>query len=371
MTTLETALDPRAPSFLANRSEALAALSLLDAAHARAREGGGEREVTRHHARGKLLPRERIELLIDRDTALLELAATAGHELGEVAGAGVVTAIGVVEGAECVVVADDLTVTEDGLSEVGRRKIARAAEVATLYGLPLVSLVERAERAPGGLMAVFGAFEAVPLAELRVGIRGHGDESLVDSVADDERDALRLIRLGVRQLARRCAGVLDRAVPPCHEVEDLLAVSRVDVREVLARVLDGSEFEEFRAHRGPGLVAGFGAVHGRRIAVLGNTGPTLDAEAVNKALELVRIARVPLVVFASPCGPSVELARALQDPRQVTVVLQADPAEWARVGRGFRFGWLAGGEGCDGAIDPRDTRTVLGIALSAMGGGRE
>ncbi|MGH2604510.1 MAG: carboxyl transferase domain-containing protein, partial [Dehalococcoidia bacterium] len=145
MARIETALDPRAPSFLENRSEVLAALSRLDAAHSRALEGGGEREVTRHHARGKLLPRERIELLVDRDTALLELAATAGQDEGETPGAGLVTALGVVEGTECMLVANDPTVRESSLSGIARRKADRAAELARLFDLPLISLVEAVE----------------------------------------------------------------------------------------------------------------------------------------------------------------------------------------------------------------------------------
>jgi acetyl-CoA carboxylase carboxyltransferase component len=264
-------------------------------------------------------------------------------------------------------VADDPTVSEGGLSEAGRQKVARAAELARLYDLPLVSLVERTEHACGGLVAVFGGYETMPLAELTVGIRGQG-EAAVDAVADDERGALRLIRWGVRHVSRRTPNALHQAAPPCHEMEDMLAVSRLDIREVLARVLDGSDFEELRAHRGTALVAGFGAIHGCRVGVLGNTEAALDAEAVHKGLELVRISRGPLVVLANPCAPSPELARALQGSRQVTVVLQGDPPDWAMAGRGFRFGWLSVGEPHDGAIDPRDTRTVLGIALSAMGG---
>jgi acyl-CoA carboxylase subunit beta len=74
-------------------------------------------------------------------------------------------------------------------------------------------------------------------------------------------------------------------------------------------------------------------------------------------------------VFATRCAPSPELARALQDPHQVTVVLEPDPPDWALASCGFRFCWPStNDEPYDGAIDPRDTRTVLGIALSAMGG---
>ena len=83
MAILDTALDPRAPSFLDNRSTAQAALAALEAgARRRPATAAARTEVTRHHARGKLLPRERIELLVDRDTALLELAATAGRHRG-------------------------------------------------------------------------------------------------------------------------------------------------------------------------------------------------------------------------------------------------------------------------------------------------
>lgn len=375
MATLETALDPRAPSFLENRSEALAALSRLDAAHSRALEGGGEREVTRHHARGKLLPRERIELLVDRDTALLELGATAGQDEGETPGAGLVTAVGVVEGTECMLVANDPTVRESSLSGIGRRKADRAAELARLFDLPLISLVEAVEIvSPVGrpcLAAVFGQFDQAPLADQCIALKGQGDVAQADAVADDERDALRLIRQCVRQLTPRRTSPLRRADAPCHEVDDLLAVNRLDMREVLGRLLDGSEFEEVRPHRGPAMVAGFGAIHGRRVGVLGNTSFELDPEAVTKALELVRlsaIAATPLLVLANAAEPNVELVRALAQKWQVTVLLSPAAARWALASRGFRFAWPGLGEAHDGLIDPRDTRTVLGIALSAMGG---
>lgn len=374
MATLETALDPRAPSFLENRSSALAALALLEATHAQAREGGGEREVTRHHARGKLLPRERIELLVDRDTALLELAATTGE--------GVVTALGVVEGAECVIVANDPTVLELGLSDAGERKAHRAVEVANLYRLPLIFLWESSAEArqiavtPNApvLVAVFGNFDGpVSMADFNVAIRGHGNVDGADAAAEDERDALRMIRQMSKRLVFRFGLRAGKVAQPRYEVEDLLAVTRTEVREVLARLLDGSEFDEFRAHRGEGMVAGFGAVYGRRVAVLGNTESILDGEAVGKAVELTRLARaagVPVVVLANPARANVSLARALAGPYQVNCMLSAEPPAWALTSRGFRFVWPSSaqpGEPYDGVIDPRATRTVLGICLSAMG----
>jgi len=384
MAILDTALDPRAPSYLDNRSAAQAALSRLAAAHAEAREGGGEREVTRHHARGKLLPRERIELLVDRDTALLELGATAGHRSGEPSGAGLVTAIGIIERAECMIIANDPTVRNSGLSEHARRKASRAVELARLHDLPMVFLWESSvdardvvtlARTPV-LAAVFGpSAEPLPLADHRIAVRGHGDIAAVDALAEDERDVLRLMRQAVRHLAaRRGVGILmPRAAAPRHDVDDLLGVSRFDVREILARILDGSEFDELRPHRGPDIIAGFGTVHSRRVAIFANCSTALESEAINKGLELVRLARLarlPLLVLANRSS-SAELARALAGPPQITMLLGAHPPDWALTSRGFKFCWPSASDGhYDGVIDPRDTRTVVGICLSVMGGRR-
>lgn len=381
MAILDTALDPRAPSFLENRSTALAALTALEAAHSQARDGGGEREVTRHHARGKLLPRERIELLVDRDTALLELSATAGTP----AGAGVVTALGIVEQVQCVIVGNDPTIRESGLSGTGRGKAARAVELAQRYQLPMIFLWEstaeaREVIAHGNvpvLTCVFGNCDGPPpLSDHAVLIRGHGDLANADEVADDERDALRLMRHAVRRLCKPVVSRVDPGVAPKHETDDLLAVHRSDLREVLARIFDGSELDEMRPHRGSAMIAGFGAVHGHRVAVMGNCDSLVDAESVHKGIELVRqstLAGLPLIVLATatagPAGGGL-LAQALAETAQVTVLLEAAAPDWALVSKGFRFTWPgAGDESYDGVIDPRDTRTVLGICLSALGGG--
>lgn len=374
MTFLDTALDPRAPSFLDNRSTALAALSALDAAHNQAREGGGEREVTRHHARGKLLPRERIELLIDRDTALLELAAS----FGQPAGAGVVTAIGIVEQAICMIVGNDPTVQETGLTPGGLAKVARAADLAKQYTLPLIFLWETSAEArqmtAPGLCVIFGAFTEPPLADHTIMVRGHGDPVNADAVADDERDALRLMRQAVRRLVPSSRPRLRQAAtPPRHEADDLLAVGRGEIHEVLARILDDSAFDEFRAHRASALITGFGCVHGHPVAVLGNCSAQVDGDAVQKGLELIRqarLGRVPLLIFGGPSAPAQPaLSRALAAQQQITILLGPEPPEFALAHPGFRFTWPSLGATCyDGVIDPRDTRTVLGICLSVLEG---
>ncbi|MEV4415182.1 carboxyl transferase domain-containing protein [Catellatospora sp. NPDC049609] len=405
MATLDTALDPRAPSFLDNRSTAQAALRALDTAHGQARDGGGEKEVTRHHARGKLLPRERIELLVDSDTALLELAATAGREVGEAAGAGLVTALGVVDGIECMLIANDPTVRAGGPSSTARRKFARAVELARRHLLPLVLLLESTQdeqrrsgvpdpsfaqlsrMASPVLCAVFGPLDSwlAPLPDLAdhaITVRGRADAARVDVVAEDERDALRVLRQTVRQLVTFERGpVPGAAVPPRYDAEELLAVASADPRavteprEVLARVLDGSDLDEFRPQRGGALLAGFGAVHGHRVGVLAGTGAAVDAEAADKGVELARLAAnagVPVLVLANPVADpagdaSAPLVRALSQADRMTLVLGAEPDAWALAGPGFRFGWPVGdlsNEPYDGVIDPRDTRTVLGICLS-------
>ena len=103
MTVLRSALDPRSPEYLRNREATLAALAELEAEHARALDGGGARYRDRHRARGKLLPRERIELLVDQDSPFLELSTLAAWGSEFPVGAGLVTGIGVVEGVECLI----------------------------------------------------------------------------------------------------------------------------------------------------------------------------------------------------------------------------------------------------------------------------
>lgn len=125
-----------------NREAMLEKLDALRAEHDKAVAGGGAKYVERHHARGKLLPRERIELLVDEGSAFLELSPLAGWGSDFTVGAGVVTGIGVVEGVECVITANDPTVKGGASNPWTVKKIFRAAQIAEENGLPTVSLVE-------------------------------------------------------------------------------------------------------------------------------------------------------------------------------------------------------------------------------------
>jgi acyl-CoA carboxylase subunit beta len=125
-----------------NREAMLAKLADLDAQHAVAVAGGGERAVQRHHARGKLMPRERIELLIDEGSAFLELSPLAGWGSDFTVGASVVTGIGVIEGVECMITANDPSVKGGASNPWTVKKIFRASQIAAENRLPTVALVE-------------------------------------------------------------------------------------------------------------------------------------------------------------------------------------------------------------------------------------
>ncbi|MCD4533246.1 acyl-CoA carboxylase subunit beta [Nocardioides sp. cx-169] len=127
---------------MSNREAMLEKIEALDAENAKAVAGGGEKSVARHHGRGKLMPRERIELLVDEGSAFLELSPLAGWGSDFAVGASVVTGIGVIEGVECMITANDPSVKGGASNPWTVKKIFRASQIAEENGLPSVSLVE-------------------------------------------------------------------------------------------------------------------------------------------------------------------------------------------------------------------------------------
>lgn len=142
MTVLASALDPASAEHTAHRDAMLAKLTELDAEHAKALAGGGEKYVARHRKRGKLLARERIELLLDPDTPFLELSPLAAWGSDYPVGASMVTGIGVVEGVECLITANDPTVRGGSSNPWTLKKALRANQIAFENRLPVISLVE-------------------------------------------------------------------------------------------------------------------------------------------------------------------------------------------------------------------------------------
>jgi acetyl-CoA carboxylase carboxyltransferase component len=355
-----------------NRTAMLSRLAELDTALGEALAGGGQKYVTRHHARGKLLARERIELLVDRDSPFLELCPVAAWGTDFQVGASVVTGIGVVEGVPCVIIANDPTVRGGSVNPYTLKKTQRAGEIARTNRLPMINLVEsggadlptQAEIfIPGGrafrdltrmsadgiptIAVVFGNATAggayvpgmsdytifvkdrakvflagPPLVKMATGeetddeslggAEMHGARSgLADFVAEDERDALRMARLCVAKASRRLPMARALVEPPKYDPEDLLAIPSADPRapfdprEILARVLDGSEFDEFKPAYGTALCTGWGRLHGHPIGVLANVRGILFSAEAQKAAQFIQLAnasRTPLLFLQNTTG---------------------------------------------------------------------
>ena len=142
MTVLKTAVDRTSADYAANRAALLEKLADLDAEQAKAVAGGGEKNVTRHHERGKLLARERIELLLDPGAPFLELSSLAAWGSDFTVGASVITGIGVVNGVECMINASDPTVRGGASNPYTLKKVLRANEIALQNRLPVIGIVE-------------------------------------------------------------------------------------------------------------------------------------------------------------------------------------------------------------------------------------
>ena len=440
MPVLDTAVDPRSPSYMDNRGAMLQRLTELDEALYLARAGGGEKYVTRHHARGKLLARERVELLVDRDSPFLEVCALAGWGTDYPVGASVVTGIGVVEGVPCMIVANDPTVRGGAVNPYSLKKTQRAGEIARANRLPLVNLVESGGAdlpsqseifIPGGgvfrdltrlsaagvptIAVVFGNATAggayVPgMSDYTIFVRDRAkvflagpplvrmatgevtdDESLggaqmhatrsglADFVAEDERDAIRLARLCIARLGGRAAAAPGIAAPPKFDPEDLLAIPSADLRvpfdprEILARVLDASEFDEFKPAYGTALCTGWGAIHGHPIGVLANVRGVLFSAEAQKAAQFIQLANAsatPLLFLQNTTGYMVgaryEQEGIIKHGAQMINAVANSKVPHITVNVGASYG--AGNYGmCGRAYDPRFLFTWPNAKSAVMG----
>src|SRR6201989_2698892 len=142
MPVLTSTVDPASDAYQRNRAAQLTVLAELDEQLAAAKAGGGPRDAERHRCRGRLLVRERIELLLDRDAPFLELSALAAWGTEFTVGASIVTGIGVVSGVECVIIGHDPTVRGGSMNPYTLRKNLRALEIARVNRLPVINLVE-------------------------------------------------------------------------------------------------------------------------------------------------------------------------------------------------------------------------------------
>ena len=374
MPVLPDRVDRKASAYAERRDALLGQLAEIDAQLALARAGGGDRYVERHRQRGKLLARERIELLLDRDSPFLELSPLAAWGTDYTVGASMVTGIGVVEGVECLLSANDPTVRGGASNPFTMRKSNRAADIAWENRLPSVNLVESGGAdlptqseifIPGGrgfrdltqrsaagmptVALVFGNSTAggayipgmcdyvvmvkerakvflggPPLVKMSTGEEADDEElggaemhartsGLADYMAVDELDAIRLGRQVVRRINHHKLGPgpTQPSVEPVYDVEDLLGIVPTDLKEpfdprdVLARILDGSEFDEFKPLYGPSLVTGWGSLHGYPIGVLANARGVLFSEESQKAAQFIQLANqsnTPLLFLQNTTG---------------------------------------------------------------------
>jgi acetyl-CoA carboxylase carboxyltransferase component len=375
MTALATKIDRAGAEFARKRDGMLEKLAELDAVLEQVRGGGGERYVQRHRERGKLLARERIELLVDRDSAFLELSPFAAYGSQFTVGASNVSGIGVIEGVECVIIASDPTVKGGTVNPFTFRKAMRAMEIAEQNRLPFVSLVEsggadlptQAEVfVPGGegfrrqtqlsaagipvVTIVFGNATAggaytpgmsdynifikerskvflggPPLVKMATG-EDADDESLGgaemharisglgDYLAVDEPDALRLCRQVFRRLNWRKRGPGPTVLPvrePLHDVDELAGIASIDLkepfdmREVIARIVDGSDYDEFKPAYGASLTTGWAAIHGFPVGIIANTQGVLFSEEAQKATQFIQLSNqidTPLLFIHNVTG---------------------------------------------------------------------
>jgi 3-methylcrotonyl-CoA carboxylase beta subunit len=447
MALIESRVDTRSPGFAANAQWMRALVSELRQSLGRVSEGGGEAARARHIARGKLLPRDRIELLLDPGTPFLELSPLAAWEMydGEAPCAGLITGIGRVNGVECVIVCNDATVKGGTYYPVTVKKHLRAQEVASDNHLPCLYLVDsgganlpnqdevfpdrdhfgrifynQANLSARGIAQIAvvmgsctagGAYvpamsdEAIivrnqgtiflggpPLVKAATGEEvsaedlGGGDvhtrlSGVADHLADDDRHALALARTAVARLNRSKPAPIDASasIEPQYDPAELYGIVSADarkpfdVREVIARLVDGSDFDEFKARYGTTLVTGFARIHGMPVGVLANNG-ILFAESAAKGAHFIELCvqrNIPLVFLQNITGFMVGrkyenegIARA--GAKLVTAVACARVPKFTVI-IGGSFG--AGNYGmCGRAYSPRFLWMWPNARISVMGG---
>ena len=411
-------------------------------------QGGGERATERHRSRGKLTAHERIDRLVDPGSAFLELNALAAWDMydGQAPAAGIITGIGVVEGRECVLVANDATVKGGTYFPMTVKKHLRAQEVSEQNRLPTIYLVDsggaflplqaevfpdrdhfgriffnQARLSAAGIpqiAAVMGSCTAggayVPaMSDETIIVRGTGtifiggpplvkaatgqdvtaeelggadvharQSGVADHYATSDEHALALVRSIVRNLnIGRPTPPWDVAEPeePATDPSDLYGLipedfrHQVDPRELIARIVDGSRFHEFKALYGETLVCGFARIEGYPVGILANNG-VLFAESAQKGAHFIELAckrRVPLVFLQNITGFMVgkeyEAGGIARDgAKLVTAVACAEVPKFTVI-VGGSFG--AGNYGmCGRAYGPRQLWMWPNARISVMGG---
>ncbi len=447
---LETRISPDSDAFRANAAHNRALVDRLRADVAKAALGGNDKARERHTARGKLLPRDRVERLLDPGSPFLEIGQLAAHEVyGEdIPGAGMIAGIGRVSGRQVMIVCNDATVKGGTYYPLTVKKHLRAQEIAQQNRLPCIYLVDsgganlphQAEVFPDRdhfgriffnqanmsalgipqIACVMGSCTAggayVPaMSDESVIVRGQGTiflagpplvqaatgevisaedlgggdlharkSGVVDHLAENDEHALTIVRdivshLGNPFVSSEVETRFKEPRPPKYGAEELYGIVPQDVRapydvhEVIARLVDGSEFHEFKALYGASLVCGFAHIWGMPVAILANNGVLFSESAVKSAhfIELAQQRRVPLLFLQNISGFMVggkyeAEGIAKHGAKLVTAVATASvPKITVLIGGSFG----AGNYGmCGRAYSPRFLFTWPNARISVMGG---
>jgi acetyl-CoA carboxylase carboxyltransferase component len=448
VTVLDTRADRAADEYAANRGRMEALVGELRERTEQVATARPPKAVERHRERGKLLARERVERLLDPGTAFLELNALAAWDVygGDAPGAGMITGIGVVEGTECVIVANDATVKGGTYYPLTVKKHLRAQEVAEQNHLPCVYLVDSggaflplqdevfpdrehfgriffnqavlSSRGVPQIAVVMGSCTAggayVPaMSDETVIVRGTGTiflggpplvkaatgeevtaeelggadvhsriSGVTDHYAVGDEHALALTRQIVRNLSRRKPDPPWDVQPPeepLYDPEEIYGIvptdyaKGYDVRELIARLVDGSRLHEFKALYGETLVCGFARIEGYPVAILANNG-VLFSESALKGAHFVQLAckrRVPLLFLQNITGFMVgreyEAGGIAKDGAKLVTAVACAQVPKFTVITGGSFG--AGNYGmCGRAYAPRQLWMWPNARISVMGG---
>jgi 3-methylcrotonyl-CoA carboxylase beta subunit len=447
MPQIESKLSPRSEDFKANAAAMQALVDDLKAKVEKLALGGGEDARKKHTSRGKLLPRDRVQMLLDPGTPFLELSQMAAYEMYDNAApaAGVIAGIGRVAGQECMIVCNDATVKGGTYYPITVKKHLRAQEIADQNNLPCIYLVDsgganlpnqddvfpdrdhfgriffnQANMSAKGIPQIAvvmgsctagGAYvpamsdESIivkdqgtiflggpPLVKAATGEvvsaedLGGGDvhtrlSGVVDHLAKNDMHALSLARTIVGNLNRQKnhALVLREPVAPKFDPKELYGViptdtrKPFDVREVIARIVDGSEFDEFKARYGTTLVCGFGHIFGMPVGIIANNGILFSESALKGAhfIELCCQRKIPLVFLQNITGFMVgrkyeNEGIARNGAKMVTAVSTAAVPKFTVI-IGGSFG--AGNYGmCGRAYSPRFLWMWPNARISVMGG---
>ncbi len=447
MTTLRSLVDVGADTFAANAAHNRALAETLRDRSARTALGGSEQHRARHVARGTLLPRDRVDRLLDPAAPFLEIGALAANGMYEdgAPGAGMIAGVGRVSGRECMIVANDPTVKGGAYFPMTVKKHLRAQEIARENRLPCLYLVDsgganlphqaevfpdrehfgriffnQAQMSAEGIAQIAcvmgsctagGAYvpamsdESVivrnqgtiflagpPLvkaatgevisAEELGGAETHGRRSgVVDHVAENDEHALLIVRDIVATLGAKPAPDVTLKPPraPLLDPQELYGIvpqdvrAPYDVREVIGRIVDGSDFHEFKALYGTTLVCGFAHIWGMPVAILANNGVLFSESALKGAhfIELACQRRIPLLFLQNISGFMVggkyeAEGIAKNGAKLVTAVATASvPKITVLIGGSFG----AGNYGmCGRAYSPRFLFSWPNARISVMGG---